>query len=199
MSATLYVVNPRKRKKAAKRKSAPRRKKAAAAAPKRRRRSSSSSAVKTRRYKRNPRFIGGLVKDVQAAILPAVIAGGGVLALDVALSKLPLPAMLKDGPVHHVTRAAAVIAGSVAIGMAGKKSLARDFLGNGLAIVAYSAARDGLNRVAPGIAGQLADLNESNLGLLEQDLGALVRDESLGALRPVESSLGSLAEPSQYV
>ncbi len=197
----LYVVNPRKRRKktAAKKRTRRARRRsvapAAAAAPKRRRRRGSRVAtLKSRSYRRNPRFSGkGIVGQVTGALVPAAIAGAGALAVDVLLGYLPLPDKLKTGALRHVARAAGAIAIGVGAGFVLKKETANQIMAGGLTVAAYGAMRDAVTRFAPAV--QLAELEDDAIGDLEEDLNALLANESMGALRPNFSGapMGDLA------
>lgn len=183
----LYVVNPRKRRKKtaakkrtrrARRRSTP----AVAAAPRRRarRRSKGVATLKSRKYRRNPRFSGkGIVGQVTGALVPAAIAGAGALGVDVLLGYLPVPDKFKTGALRHVARAAGAIALGVGAGFVLKKETANQIMAGGLTVAAYGAMRDAVTRFAPAV--QLAELEDDlSVGDLEEDLNALLANERSG-------------------
>jgi hypothetical protein len=179
----LYVVNPKRRTKTAskkrRRKAARRAAPAAAAAPKRRRRGRKVATLKSRSYRKNPRFSGrGIIGNVTGALVPAAIAGAGALGVDVLLGYLPLPDKFKTGALRHVTRAAGAIALGIGAGFVLKKETANQIMAGGLTVAAHGAMRDALARFAPSVP--LAELEDESVGDLEEDLNALLANESAG-------------------
>lgn len=201
--SSIYLVNPRKRRKAPKRRKARARRAstAVATAPKRRRRKA-SRAVTVRRYKRNPRFGGGLVKNVTQALVPSAIAAGGALAADVALGfafdKITaIPERFKTGILRHVARGAAAVGVGTLAGLMLKPDVARQVMAGGLTVAMHGALRDVMGRVAPQVP--LADLDD-DIGRLEQDLGTLLTDERASAGVPAAASaMGALEPESRFV
>lgn len=176
----VYVVNPRKRSKKshAKKRRAPRARKAAAPKRRRKARRSSSTVVATRRYKRNPRFGGGLVNKVTGALVPAAIGAAGAIAVDVAMGYLPIPERFKTGPLRHVTNGLAAVGVGLASGFVLKPEQARQVMNGGLTVAIYKAGRDAVQKFAPKIT--LAELEDDYVGDLEEDLNALLANEAAG-------------------
>lgn len=132
--AELMLLNPSPRRKA-KRKASPaqlralaagRRKRADMAvnpAPRKRRttlRAASHTPTKRRKARRNP--VGGMpTHGLMGSLLHAAYGAGGALAIDVAVTYLPLPASLTTGNAKYLTKAAL----AVSLGIIGKKFLGR--------------------------------------------------------------------------
>lgn len=159
------------------------RKSKAAAAPRRRRRRSSAGKRhpamgytigsrkirrrklnprgRRRRYRRNPFGLpsfGGIMGQLTQAGYGA--AGG--IALNLALSYLPLPDVLKTGWARHATR----VAGALGLGMVAKKFLGAK--GNAVAagamtIVVYDVLKQLLGQFAPEIGGRLGEFEDVSL------------------------------------
>lgn len=117
--------------------------------------------VRRRRYKRNP--IGGLsVRGILGQFVPAAYGAGGALALNLGLSYLPLPDMLKTGWARHAVRAA----GAIGVGMLAKKFLGEKgrFMGFGaLTVVLYDVAKQVLNTAAPEVGARLGEFEDVSL------------------------------------
>lgn len=108
---------------------------------------------KLRRYRRNP--IGGalnLGNIVTGTLMPAATAATGAIALDVAFGYLPLPDMLKTGPMRHVVKGAGAIALGVVAGMVVKRETAKQFAAGAMTVVMYNAMKEVLARFAPNVA-----------------------------------------------
>lgn len=116
MAGTLMILNPgpRKRRKSRKRRSPaqlaatrklvalnrsrkrrPAKRRAARRAPARRRNPTYAAAPRRRRRRTGMAGLTGLT----AAFMPAAVGAGGALALDIAWGMLPIPPMLKTGPI----------------------------------------------------------------------------------------------------
>lgn len=114
-----------------------------------------------RRYRRNPfglPSLGGITGQITTAAYGA--AGG--LALNLALSYLPLPDMLKTGWMRHATR----VVGAVGLGMVAKKFLGAR--GNAVAtgamtIVVYDVLKQLLGQFAPEIGSRLGEFEDVSL------------------------------------
>lgn len=114
--------------------------------------------ARRRRYRRNPiglPSMSGIVGQLTTAALGA--AGG--MALNIALSFLPLPDVLKTGYMRHATR----IAGAIGLGV-----IARKFLGakgnavaaGALTIAMYDLGKQVLQTVTPELGSRLGDFED---------------------------------------
>lgn len=190
----LLLINPKKRarKVAKKRKHAKRRthaKKSKGMASSITTRVRYARNPKRKKYRRNPRHVGGIVKQATSALMPAVIAAGGAVGVDIALGYLPLPDNLKTGMLRHVTRAAAAVALGVAAGYVVKPETARQIMSGGLTVTFYGAMRELIANNAPQI--KMAAIDDDDLGAMSQELNALLADEQMKAL--VADSSGGIA------
>lgn len=159
-----------------------RRRKAHAAAPRRRRRRGGGKRTpamgytigsrKIRRRKLNPRgrrrryhrnpfglpSVGGIVGQLKSAALGA----SGGLALNLALSYLPLPDTLKTGWPRHAVR----VAGAVGLGMIAKKFLGAKgatVAAGAMTIVVYDILKQLVTQFAPEIGGRLGEFEDVSL------------------------------------
>lgn len=141
----LLLVNPRARRKTSTKTARrnPRRKATTAVtAPRRRRVSSRKSRVSTATRRTYARARSGMGK---AGIVNMVKDGGvgalGALAVDLALAKLPLPAMLTSGNMKLITKTGLAIAVGVIAGKMGKRDLGHKMAIGAITISAYEALR----------------------------------------------------------
>jgi hypothetical protein len=158
--AQLMLINPRKRR-ATKRKAATtkRRTKRKTAVtvrsnptPVRRRRTLKTVAKRSRRIRRNPIGMGG----VMGMLTDAAIGGVGAVGVNFLFDKLPVPVNYKTG----VMGAAAKAAVAVAVGTFGKKLLgntASKMAAGALTVIAYDLARNLMP--APAIVLPAANVN----------------------------------------
>ena len=149
--AELMLLNPAKRP-SKRRKASPaqlralaagRRKRAGLAtnpAPRKRRKlRAATSGATRRRVRRNP--IAGPSGGIVASMINAGMGASGALAVDAAVTYLPLPAMLTTGMAKHATKAALALA----LGMFGRKVIGRSaakMAEGALTVVAYTAAKE---------------------------------------------------------
>lgn len=164
------LVNPRKRRKskvARKRKSITHAKNPI----RRKRRSTGLSAVKRRKsYKRNPIVNGtSIVSQVKGAAVGAM----GAIAVDLAMTKLPIPLSMRTGAMLHLTQGAVSLGLGMLVAKVGKnKKLGMQIAEGGLTVALYAAAKAAVGDKL-GLAGY-EDLGDDLLGF--QDLG----DDLLG-------------------
>ena len=130
-------------------------------------RRSTSVVRSSRRHKRRHNPIAakfGLGNIVDTAMSGA-IAAGGALTLDLAWGMLPIPEMLKVGPMRHAAKAAAAIGLGALAGMVVNKQTANKLALGALTVVMYNAAREVLSSVAPQIAlGEYVGVEQPVLG-----------------------------------
>jgi len=176
-AATRKLIAFNRRKKmgqAKKRRTAAYRKVRTATASKRR--SPASRALPVRR--RNPIQKKGIVDKI---VLPAVTAASGAIILDVGWSYLPLPAMVKSGPVRHVAQAAGAVGLSYLAGMVMEKKKADQLATGALTIVLHRAAQEAIKKIMPSI--QMEGVGYYSAGLPvggPEDMGMYVSDQPAG-------------------
>lgn len=127
-----------------------------------RRRKLNPSFRRRRRARRNP--MGGLsVNSIMGQLVPAAYGAGGAIVLNLGLSYLPLPDMLKTGWGRHVTR----LAGAMAVGWAAKKFLGgsrAQAVGFGaLTVVVYDILKGLIATAAPDFGARLGDFEDVSL------------------------------------
>lgn len=110
----------------------------------------SARSWKKSKYRRNP--IMSKANGIIGQVTSAGIAAAGAISLDVAWSFLPLPDMIKVGPMRHVAKAVGAIGLGMLAGMLVKKETANSLAAGALTVVMYNAAREVLTNVAPQIA-----------------------------------------------
>ncbi len=170
MNELIVASNP-KRRQSAKQKAASRRniKKAQAArrrggGRKRRRNMTTTATTRPRRRaapaarraaprrRSNPRARYGMQGMLNNQVMPALMGGAGAVGNDMLFNVLPLPVMLKIGPMRHIGKAASALAiGFVASFFATKKT-ADQLAAGALTVVGYNVVRELVSRFAPGIA-----------------------------------------------
>ena len=170
--AQLMLVNPRTRKKVKKNK----------------RRSgmvarvsalASRTRSKVRRYRRNP--IGGATSNATTQLKNAAIGAAGALAVDVVMSKLPLPANLSSGMGRTAAQGLVSIGLGMAVAKFGKnKRLGVQLAEGGLTIALHGVMKGALSKSMPSLAGY-DDQLLGNDGLLGYDDGLLGYDDMLSA------------------
>jgi hypothetical protein len=127
-----------------------------------RRRKLNPRGSRRRRYRRNPiglPSVGGIVGQ----LVPAAYGAGGALALNLALSYLPLPEAVKTGWPRHGVR----LVGAFGLGWAARKFLGAR--GNAVAqgaltVVMYDILKQVINGVSPEIGVRLGEVEDVSLG-----------------------------------
>ena len=154
------LVNPRKRR-SSKRKTA---RKTHRKSPSR-----SLATVTTRkvaRYRRNPSVRGNIMTTVK----DGAIGAAGAIAAELLLSKLPLPAQFKSGPMQTVASALASVAVGMAVSKFGKKAALGKAMAQGGVTVALHQTMRGMVAAPLGISsgvGYYDDYNDTDLGWTE--------------------------------
>jgi len=154
----------------------------------------------TTRKKRNPTG-GGIMGQITSTIMPAMMAAGGGIGLDIVMGYLPIPENLKAGPMRHLTKAV----GAVGIGIVGRMFLnpktAHALATGALGITFYDAGREMLQRFVPQVKmaglGMYEDYPMMGLGMYEDDLSQIPQttSPSLGQYEDEwASSLGQTLE-----
>lgn len=99
---------------------------------------------------------------VNNQLMPALIGGAGAVGNDMLFNVIPLPVMLKIGPMRHLGKAATALAiGFVASFFATKKT-ADQVAAGALTVVGYNVVRELVSRFAPGI--QMGEYLDPGLG-----------------------------------
>lgn len=126
-----------------------------------RRRKLNPRVHRRRRARRNP--MGGFsVNSILGQLVPAAYGAGGALALNLGLSYLPLPDMLKTGWPRHITR----LAGAMVVGYAAKRFLGErgKAVGFGaLTVVVYDILKGLIATASPEIGTRLGDFEDVTL------------------------------------
>lgn len=117
-----------------------------------------------RRYRRNPSvFRGGLMGIVHNQIVPAAYGAGGAVALNLALSYLPLPDSLKTGWTRHGVR----LLGALGIGFVAEKFVkgkaGQSIASGALVVVMYDIVKAALAQFAPEIGSRLGEFEDVSL------------------------------------
>lgn len=182
MAGQLMLLNPRKRRKSRKRrtpaqKAATRklvalnrrrgggkRRPAKRRSPARRRNPARAYAAPRRRARRRTGLAG--LTGLTAAFVPAAVGAGGALALDIAWGMLPIPPMLKTGPI---IAPAAKLGGAMLIGWgAGQmvnKTFGKQVLVGAVTITVFNIVRGFIANQFPQIT--LGGMNEETIGFVQ--------------------------------
>lgn len=176
--ANLMLVNPAKRRKT---KKAKRRVSVARKSISR----STTKLVRRRKYRSNP--IGG--SSIQTQLTNAAVGAAGALAVDIAMTKLPIPASMQTG----VMRSAAQGLVSLGLGMlvakvAKNRRLGTQLAEGGLTIALHGVMKGAAAKAVPGLAG----IDDGLLGV-DDELGnsllgyANYDDSSFGYMNPART------------
>lgn len=158
--AGLMLVNPRKRRSSIKRRKTTSHK---------RRKSTGlthhvkRAGAKLRRYRRNP--IGGSSSSLTNQVKTAAIGAVGALAVDIAMTKLPLPLNMQTGIMKNAAQGLVSIGIGMLVSKFGKnKSLGQNLAQGGLTIAIHDGMKGMLAGKVPGLAG-IQDLSGDLLGM----------------------------------
>lgn len=104
-----------------------------------------------RRRRSNPRRFRGFQGIINNQVMPALIGGTGAVLNDVGYGFIPLPEMLRTGPMRHIGKAGtALVMAWLSSFVVGKRTA--DQLGAGaLTVVGYNVVRELVARFAPGV------------------------------------------------
>lgn len=94
----------------------------------------------------------GIQKILKDSVMPAVIGGGGAVALDVALAMLPLPPAFKMGPGKLLVKGGAAIAGGMALSTMVDKKVGNAFLVGALTLLAADITKMMVGRAFPALS-----------------------------------------------
>lgn len=164
--ASLMLVNPRKRRKSSatkKRPSSIKRRRSVAAKPAR------------RKYRRNP--IGGTGStSIMSQVKNAAVGAAGAVAVDVVMSKLPLPVNMQTGIGRSAVQGLVSLGIGMAVAKFGKnKKLGLNLAEGGLTIALHGVMKGAVNKAVP-------TLNLADSGLLGYELdGYELNGDLLGA------------------
>lgn len=118
--------------------------------------------------------LGGIVDQI---IMPAGIGAGGALTLDLIWGYLPIPAVVKVGPMRHAAKGVGAIGLGMLAGMVLKKDTANALALGAMTVVMYNAAREAVASFAPNIAlGEYLAITGDQLNLGEYMEG--IEDQS---------------------
>lgn len=155
----MLVVNParktgRRKRRSPAQKAATRKLVAANKRRKRRPNPAPPGAKRKRARRRNPRARVFTQRNLTDYAMAATVGAAGAIALDVVLSYLPLPAILKTGIPGKITKGAAAIALGAVANASGlvKTGTARDMAVGALTVQFTGIGRDLLAQFAPGVA-----------------------------------------------
>lgn len=117
-----------------------------------------------RRFRRNP--IGFSMGGILNQLVPAAYGAGGALALNLALSYLPLPDMLKTGWARHGVR----LVGAMGLGWAARKFLGargNAVAAGALVVVMYDILKQVIGTAAPEIGARLGEFEDVSLDAID--------------------------------
>jgi hypothetical protein len=199
MAGELLLINPRGRK----RRKNPARKKARRRNPVRSIRARKRHAVRRHnparvakrayhRRRRNPLSLGGMRSGITGKVTGAVMGAGGALLNDVLLTYVPLPLMLKTGPLAILSKAVGAFAvgylSSFALGKARGAQLAE----GALTVLAYQVARPLVGTMLPLAGDDIEGMGYYSPGMILQDSLSPLTDLNSGTpLQAYISGLGA--------
>lgn len=181
MAGQLLLVNPRKRRKSRKtRKSSSRRRNpvrgrrakrhvARRSNPIRIHRKRARGRARTRARRRNPISLRGMSGGVLGHLVGALQGAGGAIVNDAAFTYIPLPAMLKSGPMSLVTRALGAFGVGYLVSMVGGKNLGAKMTQGALTVLAYQVAKPMVSSIMPLAGDDIEGLGYYSPGMILQD------------------------------
>ena len=203
MAGELLLINPRKRRsrKARKspRRSARRHNPVHRLRSRSRKRSPMRAAKRSfKRRRRNPISLRGMRGGITGKATGALLGAGGALLNDLFVSYMPLPLILKTGPLAILTKAA----GAFAVGYLGSFALGKNrgaqLTEGALTVLAYQVVKPMVQTVLPALAGSdIEGLGYYSPGMILQDSLSPLPDLNQGTpLAAYISGLGNESESS---
>lgn len=199
MAGELLLINPRTRKKrsskSSKRRARRRNPVRSIRARSRKRhvvrhRNPSRVAKRAYRRRRNPLSLGGMRSGITGKVTGAVMGAGGALLNDMLLTYVPLPLMLKTGPLAILSKAVGAFAvgylSSFALGKARGAQLAE----GALTVLAYQVARPLVGTVLPLAGDDIEGMGYYSPGMILQDSLSPLTDLNSGT--PLQAYLSGL-------
>lgn len=181
--------------------------------PRRRRR---RTTYKKRR-RRNPRRRGfgtlRIANIFQDTVMPAAMAAGGAIGLDIIWGMLPIPLALKTGPMRFVAKGIGAVAMGMVSSMVVDQATAKNFTAGAMTVVMYDALREALQTWMPQLALSAYDINDT-LGYpssamdvgSESDLSAYFPGQgnnagagNMGAYFPQDMSMGDYEDVDVFI
>lgn len=102
--------------------------------------------------------IGNVFQDT---VMPAAVAAGGAIGLDILWGMLPLPIALKTGPVRYVAKGVGAVAMGMVASMVVNERVAKNFTAGALTVVIYESLREALSTWMPQLALSAYDINDT--------------------------------------
>lgn len=128
----------------------------------RRRRRRTTTYKKRRRNPRRRGFGALRIQNVfQDTVMPAAIAAGGAIGLDIIWGMLPIPLTLKTGPMRFVAKGAGAIGMGMIASMVVNQATAKNFTAGAMTVVMYDALREALQTWMPQLALSAYDINDT--------------------------------------
>lgn len=181
--AHVLLANPKRRRRAHKsvaKKSAPRRRRSTSL--------TTTTKVTRRRYRRNP-AAPRLMQQVQGA----AVGAAGAFMVDVAMSKLPIPANMKTGAMAAATQGLVSIGLGMLVGKFANKKLGMQIADGGLTVALHGALKSvagpSVGLSGWGDAGLLGYGDSGLLGYQELN-GFTDLNDGVGFLNPAPVSSG---------
>ena len=195
MAGQLLLVNPRTRRKS--RKSASRRKNPVRARRrrnpvhrKRARRHNPIRIHRKRARRRNPLSLRGMGGGLVGQLMGALKGAGGAIANDALYTYVPLPAMLKAGPMSLVTRALGAFGVGYLVSMVAGRNLGARMTEGALTVLAYQAVKPMVAGVLPLAGDEIEGLGYYSPGMILQDTLSPLPDLNAGT--PLAAYLNGL-------
>jgi hypothetical protein len=93
--------------------------------------------------------------------MPAVVAAGGAIGLDIIWGMLPLPLAIKTGPTRYLAKGVGAIAMGMVAGMIVSPAVARNFTSGAMTVVMYDALKEVMANFMPQLALSAYDINDT--------------------------------------
>lgn len=201
MPGELLLINPKKRRKARKssrRRKNPTRARARRRNPARARRRNPVHAVRRARARRrrNPLNFRSMGGGFMGQATNALLGAGGAVANDVLINYVPLPAMLKTGPMAILAKLAGAFGVGYLASFAVGKSRGATMTEGALTVLAYQLVKPMIATVLPLAGTDIEGLGYYSPGMIMQDTLSPLPDLNEGTpLAAYISGLNGMAVP----
>lgn len=126
--------------------------------------------------------------------MPAAIGGGGALAVDVAWAMLPIPPMIKAGPMAPLVKIGGAVVLGTLVSRFANKQFGQAMVAGYLTVTAYDMIKKIVSRAVPALP-----LSEYPYPLGYMQPGQFIPDESGGVSAYLEAPEGYGAVESEGV
>ena len=126
---------------------------------------SRGKANKFKGYSKNPISLNGVKMIGRGLLMPAAIGAVGAVAINSAISYLPIPAQYKSGYTGVITKTVSIVAVGWVASKVVKKQTADALVIGALTVLFYDVARNLVGQMLPSV--RLGDMDMYSAGMIE--------------------------------